>query len=291
MKKLLSLILAIVTLLSVATLSAGAKNADLADTGAKYYISDEEYEIITVANSKVYGYIGDVDCDKEITVLDASTAQRAIAQLTTLNNTANLLADVDFDNEISVIDVADIQRYLARYTTESKIAHTLYEITSGTNTGDLAKQLVNYLKANGDYDEDLDWYYIYNYASDYDTGLIYMADDNEIAISVYTYAETSSVDVFLSVNLDEYKEEYEYNTFLASKYVNGEPIYDAFGEAKQLKSTDKKLNLTSHIFDTDTSLAFNDVEAEIQETIAIGFADIEEYLGNSFSGSLYSLFA
>ncbi len=291
MKKLLSLILAIVTLLSIATLSAGAKNADLTDTGAKYYVSANEYENITVANSKVYGYIGDIDGDKEITVLDASETQRAIAQLTALNNTAKLLADVDFDNEITVIDVADIQRYLARYTTESKIAHTLYEITSGTNTGDVAQQLVNYLKANGDYDEDLDWYTVYNFSSDYDTGLIYMADDNEISISVDTYTETSNVHVFLSVKLDEHKEEYEYNTFLAYRYENGETVYDAFGEAKQLKSTDRKLSLTSYIFDTNTNLTFNDVEAEIQEAIAIGFADIEDYLGDSVSGSLYSLFA
>lgn len=74
---------------------AGAAQADIADTSANYKISSKEYENITIANAKVYGFIGDTD--------------------------------------ISVIDATSIQLYIAKLAENSNVAHTLYEITSNTS--------------------------------------------------------------------------------------------------------------------------------------------------------------
>lgn len=292
MKKFLSVMLTLTLLLSLATLTTGAANTDVADTSATYYVSANEYETITTANAKVYGFIGDLDGDKEISIMDATSIQLYIAKLLSFDETSTLLADTDRDGDVSIIDATAIQCFIAKLESNAKVAHTLYEITASTNTGDVAQQVVNYLKANGNYDADLDWYTVRKYSDNFYVGLIYDATDNEIFISTDFYSETENgpiVSVFCAIPLE--KEEYRYNTFLANRYENGESVYDAFGEAKQLKSTDKKLSLTSYIFESEVGLTFNDVESEIQEAITVGMASIEEILGDNVNGNLYSLFA
>ena len=293
MKKLLSLTLALVTLLSFATLSAGAVNADVADTSANYLVSTKEYETITTANAKVYGFIGDTDGDKEVSVMDATKIQLYMAKLATLNSTATLLADTDRDGEVSVIDATAIQLYMAKLSKNSYIAHTLYEIVSSTiSATEAQKQVVNYIKANGKFDADLNWYTIYedDYDSGISTGLIYSVDDNEIHIACDTYADTSTVHTFISVKLDK-TTEYDYNSILAYKYDNEyNNVYQLFGKANQLKATDRKLQITSLSFDTETSLTFADAEPEIQNTIAQGFAFIENNSNGQIT-NLYAIFA
>ena len=66
MKKLLSIILALVTLLSVTTVMAGATEADLAQTCATYYVSSTPFE--DVANANIIGYLGDLNGDKDISI-------------------------------------------------------------------------------------------------------------------------------------------------------------------------------------------------------------------------------
>ena len=60
------------------------------------------------------GYLmGDVNLDGKITVVDATTIQRYLAQLETLSDTQKALADVDKSGNITVVDATTIQRYIA----------------------------------------------------------------------------------------------------------------------------------------------------------------------------------
>ena len=62
--------------------------------------------------------LGDVDGDKEISVMDATLIQRSLARQTTLTAEQELRADTDKDSEISVMDATNIQRLLARLITK-----------------------------------------------------------------------------------------------------------------------------------------------------------------------------
>lgn len=64
------------------------------------------------------GFIGDVDMDSDVTILDATAVQLYIAQLETLSQTQALLADTDNDKEISIIDVTLIQLFVAHIIDE-----------------------------------------------------------------------------------------------------------------------------------------------------------------------------
>lgn len=48
----------------------------------------------------------------KITVKDATLIQKAIADITTLDNNQRVFADVDGDGEVSVFDVTLIQKYI-----------------------------------------------------------------------------------------------------------------------------------------------------------------------------------
>ncbi|MBR2715595.1 MAG: dockerin type I repeat-containing protein, partial [Ruminococcus sp.] len=57
------------------------------------------------------GYIGDADCDGEITVLDATTIQQYLAKHNTLK--VELASDVDDNGSVDVIDATILQMNLA----------------------------------------------------------------------------------------------------------------------------------------------------------------------------------
>ena len=57
--------------------------------------------------------IGDADQDGEITVVDVTCIQQALAKLRTLSAEGELAADADQDGNVTVIDLTGIQRYLA----------------------------------------------------------------------------------------------------------------------------------------------------------------------------------
>ncbi len=67
-----------------------------------------------IKNSDGNNYLGDANLDGEINLVDVTSIQRHLAELTLLKNeTAMYLADVDRDNNISLVDVTYIQRFLA----------------------------------------------------------------------------------------------------------------------------------------------------------------------------------
>ena len=284
MKKLLSLVLALITILSVATVMAGAADADLAETSATYYVSSKPFE--NVANANIIGYLGDLDADKEISILDATQVQLSLASLVNLDSTQKLLADTDQDGGTSIMDTTAIQCYIARIATDAKVACTLYT-KNAAPSADIFEQVKAYTKANGYYYESSNWYCVYNSGTDIDTGLVYMIDQNEIAVSINTYSGTTSISLFFIIPIDKV-DEYSYNSFSATKMVGSNIIYDAFGKADQLKSTDKKLVLTDLIYESET-YKFSEVEPEIQTLIQKGFAKIEKQSNGKIT-NLYQLF-
>ena len=61
--------------------------------------------------TKRVGYIGDADCDGEVTVLDATTIQRHLAQIDVLK--VELANDIDDNGYVDVMDATKIQRHIA----------------------------------------------------------------------------------------------------------------------------------------------------------------------------------
>ncbi len=72
----------------------------------------EDSFIVTVMEKPQYKK-GDANLDGEINVLDASTIQKYVADLVTLNDDALLVADANSDGEVNVLDATRIQRFLA----------------------------------------------------------------------------------------------------------------------------------------------------------------------------------
>ncbi|MDO4748841.1 MAG: dockerin type I domain-containing protein, partial [Eubacteriales bacterium] len=73
------------------------------------------------ADDSLIGYepvLGDVNCDGEVSVLDATIVQRVVAKTTTLTDAESALADVNGDGEVSVLDATTIQRLVAKIITE-----------------------------------------------------------------------------------------------------------------------------------------------------------------------------
>ncbi len=93
MKKIVSLLLALVFLMSVATVSAFALDPKL----CKY---------------------GDVSGDDAVTVGDATIIQRHLAKVITLSDFRYSLADVNDDGNVNVIDATFIQQYVAKIIPE-----------------------------------------------------------------------------------------------------------------------------------------------------------------------------
>ena len=99
MKRILSLILALITVMSVATVMTSAATADVAQSNAiNYEISNTPFE--EVAGAKIIGYLGDVDMNKNISILDATQVQLTLASIIALDSTARLLADTDIDGSV-----------------------------------------------------------------------------------------------------------------------------------------------------------------------------------------------
>ena len=58
--------------------------------------------------------IGDINCDGEISIFDATQIQKCLVDLITLTNEQKKNADTNSDGIINIRDVTEIQRYLAK---------------------------------------------------------------------------------------------------------------------------------------------------------------------------------
>lgn len=70
------------TLFAVTAITTSAAEVDSAETSATYYVSTNPFEKITSANANVIGYLGDLDPDNALSIMDATKIQLAIAKKT-----------------------------------------------------------------------------------------------------------------------------------------------------------------------------------------------------------------
>ena len=124
MKRLLSIVLAALLLITAGVTSASAYT--LPDG---LWISDSEGDYDEVSGSGItgicYGYLGDSNTDMTVNIKDTTAIQKHIAELDSLTATGVILGDVDFSGEVNIKDATIIQKWLADIEVDSPIFHTL----------------------------------------------------------------------------------------------------------------------------------------------------------------------
>ena len=281
MKKLLSLILALVTLLSVTTVMAGATDADIAETSATYYVSNTPFE--DVANANIIGYLGDVDGSKSISILDATQVQLSLASIIALGNKAKLLADVDLSGDVSILDATDIQCHLAQLETNSKVAHTLYEKQTTETT--VYEQIVSFMKKNASYSPQLGMYRHHKVNTngiDYMT-ICYYENGGDITIEYHTGENGDERSIELIIPNDNKR-----TTFNASVNMNGSNYFTAYGEIELLDAEKKKVDFHPIIFVGDS---FESAKSSINSQLQFAFMYLKGVMTTDLKGNPYTLFA
>ncbi len=150
-KKTLSIVLALITILSVISIagfSASAEEiAEVAATAdeatndeAKLVMSSEPKVEASSVSGTIIGYIGDSNLDDKINIKDCTAIQKYLAKYTLLNEQAKLLADADNNEKLNVRDATAIQKYLAGMKVESVVWHLLYE--TGTHNHSYVEETV-----------------------------------------------------------------------------------------------------------------------------------------------------
>lgn len=280
MKRILSFVLVLATLLSVAVLSTSA-----ATSGVKYYFSEKPYEDVNPINGRVIGYMGDTDGDGSVSVMDATEIQMWAAQLVTLSDDAKELADVDMDASVSVMDATEIQMWAAKLVESYVITYTLYTEApsdSASTTFDFDKT-VAYVIANGDYDEEYGDYSFTYYLNedDYLDSLYFIWDpsDNSLYIGMHTSDyETLSME---STSVIIYEDEVEDEFFFSSDKVTfadfeSEAVceYDVYGYAfiTGEKNFEFAIDNTSIENREDATYTYDQVSDTIIENVRLLFA-------------------
>ncbi len=76
--------------------------------------TDAPTEAVTEAPTLPPYILGDVDGDKEVSIMDATEVQLVVAQIVILDDVKKLAADADRDGEISIMDSTQIQLFVAQ---------------------------------------------------------------------------------------------------------------------------------------------------------------------------------
>lgn len=155
LKKMLSMLLALITvlsMLSVAVVSASAQETEAVATAdeatideatvdeAKLVLTDEPNVPAESVNGTIIGYMGDSNLDGKINIKDCTAIQKYLAKYTLLNERAKLLSDADNNQKLNVRDATAIQKYVAGMQVESVVWHLLYE--TGTHTHNYVEEVV-----------------------------------------------------------------------------------------------------------------------------------------------------
>ena len=122
MKRLISILCTLAMLLALATVCASAYETD-----GKYLVSDIEGGDKTATDTYCYGYIGDADFSDNITVRDATTIQKHVANLLTLKDTNSILADADMSGDVNIKDATTIQKWVAGIKVNAPVYHLLWD--------------------------------------------------------------------------------------------------------------------------------------------------------------------
>ena len=93
-----------------------------------YRGTEKQWKAIKIKDSNCFGdatihyeytdTIGDVNLDGEINIIDATTIQKHLAQLITLDDVALALADTNSDGKVNIKDATQIQKFLAHIIPE-----------------------------------------------------------------------------------------------------------------------------------------------------------------------------
>ena len=288
MKKLISLILALMTLLSVAVFSTGA-----AETSDHYYLSLLRRQPISVDNGKVFGYLGDVDNSQDINILDATQIQLNLARLADFDETQTLLADADLDKSISILDVTAIQCYIAKVGTDPYIAHTLYvEYDCLSHKEMRFNELVSFLKDNSEYDSDLKAYVV---TDAHDTPWLtstlrmsYFPKTDEISIfSDQKPSNGYTKQIMLTINRKDYEAK-----FSTAVYSRTALLYTAKGSMVNPVIVNNGYAYTFYC-DTFDSVAydnFSEVETELTDILYSALGATESVAEAYISGYIEDLF-
>ena len=155
MKKLVSLILVLVTIMSVTTIglvNTSASEQILVDVfynvpQGSYHFGDVGYDVFFNGSTVKYWLfdgknaveviipsieefagpteipyvefiLGDVDNSGEITILDVTAIQRMLAKISTFTDSQIEAGDTNKDGEVDILDATTIQRLLAKKITE-----------------------------------------------------------------------------------------------------------------------------------------------------------------------------
>ncbi len=82
-------------------------------------VASKNYNMVAFSNAIVNKFtgktvVGDVTGDKDITIIDATTIQRHLAQLTTFSDAQLKAGDANGDGDVTITDATEIQLFIAR---------------------------------------------------------------------------------------------------------------------------------------------------------------------------------
>ena len=218
MKRIISIICVLTILFSFAVLNTSA-----IDTTTDYIVSAEEGADKSSAEGYVYGYIGDVDYDNEVSVMDATGIQRHIAQIIEYRDTNLLLADVDMDGEVGIIDATQIQMWCSKHSVKAPVYHLL-----STNAwGAKHKHYYKIVSVPASCFEDGYWEYVCE--CDENTKSTYTIKTSD-AIGIHNYGDW---EIYKEPTADEYGENRsyckncdDYKTMITDKIRDNESSLD-----------------------------------------------------------------
>ena len=302
MKKLLSALLTLAMLISLvagSAFSTSAKSVDVAniskaipDVDLSYSIEDKiaslkarTYKVsenpkahYTDIDGYIYGYVGDVDGDDDVTIFDATAIQMHIAQLELIMPTQQLLADIDDDGEITIMDVTEIQLYAAQLSESQRIFHILYSPFDNFDPMlDTFDDIVNCVLENGFYDDTEDCYSLAVLYEEETGNQVYATVDyyehyGELNFHSTTYIAELNECMLVNVTINKGSKKFHFDScYYGEDYI----IYEAEG-------TSELKNLTPESYEFDTK--FDSFYSEYGVTSA----DIEDAMNQMFIINLYT---
>lgn len=173
MKRILSIVIAMVMIVSLCTVSVGAA-------------------------TPTAGMVGDLDKDFDVSILDATYIQMVLAKLYEIDAKTEYLADVDQDGTLSIVDATYIQRFLADLVQDNYIGRRFnYDMLendfySDYESGMAIKGLPVTFIANVDSGSPVLSYELY-----VDDVCVAVSDTNSIT---YTFEEAGEYDVVMHIN-------------------------------------------------------------------------------------------
>jgi len=138
MKKTLSLILALIMILSAASIAMFTVSAEDVVVYETYNEASTDEATVdepklqltpleSAADGTVIGLMGDVNDDKKINIKDSSEIQKYLAKYICLNEKFKALSDVDNNQKINIKDATTLQKHIAKLDIPCVAGYTLYE--------------------------------------------------------------------------------------------------------------------------------------------------------------------